>query len=128
MRSVLDQFQSAVNARDANLIGPLLADDVTLHASVSVDPFEGKAAVLVVFSMLIELFEDCRFTHEFAGPDGLALLTQGVVAGHQADGMQVLTFNADGLVMDFRDFVRPLTALTALKDAATAFLAKDSGG
>lgn len=123
MKSVMAAFQSAVDARDANLLGPLLAEDVTLHASVSATPFKGKAVVLSVFSMLIELFEEARFTGEFVGQDGLVLLSRGVVSGHQADGLQVLRFNGEGLIVEFRDFVRPLPAVSALQDAATAYLA-----
>lgn len=124
MKSVIGQFQSAVDARDAHLLDPLLAEDVTLFASVSVAPFEGKPAVLFVFSMLIDLFQEARFVAEFVGPGGLVLVSRGVVSGHQADGLQVLSFDGHGLVTEFRDFVRPLPALSALQTAAAGYIAR----
>lgn len=120
----MTEFQAAVDARDAALLGPLLHPDVVLHPSVRHETFRGRDTTLFVFTMLIELFADCVYTAEYAGPDGLVLLNRGVVGGLQADGVQVLTFDEEGLVTEFRDFVRPLSALQALQDAATAYLSR----
>jgi ketosteroid isomerase-like protein len=124
MRSVIRDFQAAVDAGDVAHIAPLLADDVVLFGSVQGKPFEGKAAGLFVFAMLIELFSDVQYTAEYAGPEGLVLLNRGTVGGKAADGVQVLTFGNDGLITQFRDFVRPLSATSALRDAAGEYLSR----
>jgi len=73
--------------------------------------------------MLIELFQEVHYVAEFLGPDGLVLLNRGVVSGKHADGLQVLSLGEDGLIIEFRDFVRPLSALSALQEAAAKYLA-----
>lgn len=124
MRSVIQVFQAAADRGDAGLLRPLLDPDVRLHGSVQHAPFEGRDTVLFVFGMLIALFEEARYLQEFPGPQGLVLLMHGRVSGHEADGLQVVSFGDDGLITNFLDFVRPLPALTALRDAATEYLAK----
>jgi hypothetical protein len=41
-------------------------------------------------------------------------------------GAQFLTFNENGLIAKFRDFVRPLPAVLALQEAAGEFIASQS--
>lgn len=123
MRSVIKEFQAAVDSGDARLLEPLLHPDVRLLGSVSHTPFEGRDAVLFVFGMLIALFENARYVSEFPAPQGLVLLMQGTVSGLAADGLQVISVDDEGRIIEFLDFVRPLSALTALQDSATRYLA-----
>lgn len=123
MRSVIQEFQKAVESGDARLLSPLLDANVRLQGSVQHAPFEGRETVLFVFGMLITLFQDARYLKEFSCPEGLVLLMHGTVSGVEADGLQVISFGDDGLITEFLDFVRPLTAMNALQDAAKQYLA-----
>lgn len=123
MRSVMNDFQSAVDAGNASLLAPLLAPDVRLLASVSPDPFDGQDTVLFIFGMLITLIQEPRYVAEVVGAKEVVLVMKGRLGDRPLDGIQVLTVGEDGLITQFLDFVRPLPALIALQDAATQYLA-----
>lgn len=123
MRSVMQDFQAAVNAGDANLLAPLLDPDVRLLGSVSPDAFVGRETVLFIFGMLIAVIQEPRYIAERSHPGGLVLLMRGTIGDQTLDGIHVISFGDDGLITEFLDFVRPLPALIKLQDAATRYLA-----
>jgi ketosteroid isomerase-like protein len=57
-------FRAAVEARDREAILDALTPDVVLHSPVTFKPFEGRQAVAVLFTVLLEVFEDFRYTDE----------------------------------------------------------------
>lgn len=124
MPSVIGQFSAAVRAKDVGLVADLFAEDVRLYRLVW-KPFEGKQAALAVFAMLQEIVEDQQFVAEYEGPAGVVLQVRGTVGGREFDGIQVLKFNDQGLIDECRDFIRPYSAATALKDGS-AYLARQS--
>lgn len=123
MRSVMQDFQAAVDAGDANLLAPLLDPEVRLFGSVRPDAFVGRETVLFIFGMLITLIQEPRYITETSHSGGLALLMRGAIGDQKLDGIHVITFGDDGLITEFLDFVRPLPALIHLQDAATQYLA-----
>lgn len=60
-------------------------------------------------------------------PTGKVIVTTGTVNGRKVDGIQVLTLRADGLVSEFRDFVRPYSGAVALREAAEQYLTGSTG-
>ncbi len=122
MRSVMKEFQAAVDAGDASLLAPLLGPDVRLLGSVRPEPFVGRDTVLFIFGMLIALIQQPRYVAETSDSEGLVLLMRGRIGDQELDGIHVLTFGEDGLITQFLDFVRPLPALSDLQDAAIAYL------
>lgn len=124
MSEVYDAFREAGAHRDVNRVAKLLADDVRLFASLTPKPFEGKAAVLGIFAMLLEVFEELQYVAEYDNSAGKVLLTTGRVGERDVDGVQVLTFGADGLVHEFRDFIRPFSGALALREAAEQYFAR----
>ena len=61
-------------------------------------------------------------THPFraaveAGDGTLALVFEARVGDREAQGLDLLRFDADGLIDDFTVMVRPLSAALALRDA-----------
>jgi limonene-1,2-epoxide hydrolase len=122
MRS--DGFRKAVEAEDLDAALAQLAPGVVLHSPVTLKPFEGREAVGVLFSILFKTFEDFRYVAEFEGPDGSAVLHfRTRVGDRQVEGIDMLRFDADGLIEDFTVMVRPLSAAMALRDAVGAQLA-----
>ena len=122
-RSVIEEFRAAVEADDAQQLAHLLSEDVRFFGSASHKPFEGKATATMVQAMLSHICDDIEFVSEVMSEDRVVLLARGRVNEMQFDGATFLTFDENGLIIEIRDFVRPLSALTALRDAAGAYLA-----
>lgn len=94
-----------------------LADDVVLHSPVTFKPFEGKDAVRLLFGVLLEVFEDFKYTDELDGDVTHALIFEARVGDRQVQGLDLMRHGSDGLVEDFTVMVRPLSAALALRDA-----------
>jgi nucleoside-diphosphate-sugar epimerase len=124
LRSLIAQFQTAWDARDAAALAPLLADDIVFHTPAAGHPVVGKDQVLSVLDMLSKIVEELAYVSEYTNNEGVVLLSTGRIGGKRADAIQVVTLNEDDLITQFQDFVRPLSALTALSAAAAEYMAR----
>ena len=122
-------FRRAVEARDAEALVGLLAEDVVFRSPVVYRPYVGRDAVAPVLRAAVEVFEDFRYVQEIGTPDGTehALVFRARVAGCELEGTDLLRTGADGTVVELADLVRPLTAVVALAEAMRARLATGPG-
>jgi hypothetical protein len=123
MRSLIARFEEAARTNNAALNADLLAEDIRLYG-VLWKPFEGKAQALAVFTMLLEIIEDLEYVAEYEGPDGIALRVRGKVGGREFDGVQLFRFDAEGLIDECRDLIRPHSAGTALMETSGEYIAR----
>ncbi len=118
-----DAFRKAVESFDLEAAIACLSPDVVLHSPVTFKPFLGRDAVAALFAILFKTFEDFRYVDEFAGPDGSAVLHfRTRVGDREVEGIDMIRPGADGLIEDLTVMVRPLSAVTALRDAIGAQL------
>jgi len=125
MASVIERFAESFRTRNVGMNADLFADDVRLYG-VAWKPFEGKDAVLAVFAMLQDVLDELEYVAEYEGVGGVVLHVRGKVGGREFDGVQILTFDRAGLIVDCRDLIRPHSAGTALLEASAAYLAQRS--
>lgn len=120
-------FRRAVEARDAEALVGLLAEDVVFRSPVVYRPYVGRDAVAPVLRAAVEVFEDFRYVQEIGTPDGTehALVFRARVAGCELEGTDLLRTGADGTVVELAVLVRPLTAVVALAEAMRARLATE---
>lgn len=118
----IETFQTAYDAKDAGQFLPLMADDIVFHTSAAGRPVVAQAGALQILKMLLEVYEDGVFVAEYVNSTGVVLHSSGTIGGKRADGIQILTVDDSGLITEFRDFVRPLSALMALSEAAGRYL------
>lgn len=121
-------FRTGVEARDLEAMLACLSDDVVLHSPVTFRPFEGKPAVGALFTILLEVFEDFRYTDALEGDGVESLLFRARVGDREVEGIDILRLRADGLCHDFTVMVRPLSAANALAAAVGPRLAELASG
>jgi hypothetical protein len=97
----------------------MLADDVVFRSPAVFEPYEGKAATLVLLKAVSSVFQDFRYVRSFVEEHamGLALVFEARIGTRTIEGVDFLRLNSLGLVDDFRVMVRPHSALEALMDA-----------
>ncbi|HSD79622.1 MAG TPA: nuclear transport factor 2 family protein [Solirubrobacteraceae bacterium] len=110
-------FRAAVEARDADAMAALLAEDALLHSPVAFRPFAGRAAIRELFGVLLETFDDFRYVDELEGDGTHALIFRARVGDRQVEGLDHLRLGPDGRITDFTVMVRPLSAAIALAEA-----------
>lgn len=113
-----EAFRRAVEAQDLGSMIDAFAADAVLNSPVSFHPFAGRKAVGVLLSVLMEVFEDFRYTDEYQSPDGgKALVFRARVGGRDLQGVDLLRFDDAGLIAELTVLVRPLSGLQALLEA-----------
>jgi hypothetical protein len=112
-------FQAALERGDIDAAGEMLAERVVFRSPAVFQPYEGKPATLVLLKAVARVFHDFRYVRTFIEEDGrgMALVFEAKIGRHQVEGVDLLRFDAHGLVDDFRVMVRPHSALEALMDA-----------
>ncbi|ANZ21066.1 SnoaL-like protein [Streptomyces noursei ATCC 11455] len=133
------RFRTAVENRDLAALEALFTDDIRLYSPVKFRPFEGKPAVMGLFTVLLRTFEDFRYVGDFAGSsrtsvDGTTapssvLLFRATVNGKQIHGIDLLHHDEDatqdGRIKEITVMVRPQSAVQALGEAVLAGLVSD---
>ena len=123
-------FRAAVEARDHDAMVATLHDDIVLHSPIAFDPFRSKAVVSRLLGVLLEhIFEDFRYTDELEADDGThALIFRARIGDKDVEGLELVRQANDGRIVDFTVMVRPLSAVTALRDAIAPHYPSIVGG
>ncbi|MGD8510655.1 MAG: nuclear transport factor 2 family protein, partial [Gammaproteobacteria bacterium] len=107
-------FRCAVEAGDLGGMIDLFRADAVLYSPVSFQPFRGKKAIGGLLFVLMEVFEDFRYTDELDAEDGTqALVFQAGVGGRELQGVDLLRFDDTGRIRELTVLVRPMSGLQA---------------
>ena len=120
-------FRKAIEARDHAALIQTLAPDVVFHSPIVYHDYVGRDAVAPILAAVMDVFADFSYVDEFTAPDGKVLLFSTRVGERDLEGVDILKFNAAGLVREFTVMVRPYSAATALRAAMAAKLAALQG-
>jgi ketosteroid isomerase-like protein len=118
----MHEFRRAVEARDADALEALLADDVVFVSPVAFKPYPGKAMTAAILRGALRVFEDFRYIREIGDPDGRdhALVFEATVSGKAVTGCDFLHLDDEGRIDHLMVMVRPLSGATALAEAMGA--------
>ena len=119
--SVAGQFRRAVEAKDMEAAVALLAPDVVFHSPVVFADYVGREAVAPLLQAVATVFEDFRYTAEYASSDGHVLAFSARVGNRTLDGVDILRIAEDSIV-EFTVMIRPYSAATALRERMAALL------
>jgi len=111
------RFREAVERRDLDAARGLLAQEVVFHSPVTFHPFLGREAVTRLLVEVAQVFEDFRYTDELETDGAHALIFRARVGERELEGIDLLRFDADGLICDFTVMLRPLSALVPFAQA-----------
>ena len=121
-------FRRAVERKDVEAMTAVFREDAVLNSPVSFEPFRGRPAIGMLLQILMEVFEDFRYTDELRGEDGaLALVFEASVAGRELQGLDLIRFDDLGRLRELTVMVRPSSGLEALMSAVGPRLAALSG-
>ena len=111
------RFREAVERGDIDAVRALLAPNVVFHSPATFHPFVGRETVAALLSIVGQTVEDFRYTDELQADGAHALIFRASVAGRELEGIDLLRFDADGLIADFTVMVRPLSGLIPFAQA-----------
>jgi SnoaL-like domain len=114
---------------DAAVLSALLADDVTFHSPVVHTPQMGKPVVMTYLLAAARVLgnETFRYVRELIDGDQAVLEFVTELDGITVNGVDIIRFDADGRIADFKVMVRPLKAINMVWQMMGAQLQPDRG-
>jgi hypothetical protein len=107
-------FRKAVEALNLDDMMAPFAEDAVLHSPITHKPFEGKAAIRQILGILLEVFQDFRYTDELDADGVKALVFRARAGERDLEGIDLIRFDAEGRIVDLTVFIRPRSAIEAL--------------
>jgi hypothetical protein len=122
--TTLSTWHALVVARDVKGLESLLADAVVFHSPVVHSPQVGKAITTQYLAAAFHVFFNETFTYvrEVVGPRDAVLEFQVTIDGIAVNGVDMLTWNDEGKIIDFKVLIRPLKAINLIHQKMAAML------
>lgn len=112
-------FDYMMEGHDKNLLLDLLHDDVVFRSPVVHTPQEGKAITFAYLSAAGNTLGNgtFKYTRVFDCGDKAVLEFENVMDGIQVNGIDMIEWDADGKIIDFKVMVRPLKGMQVVHAA-----------
>ena len=122
--TTLATWHDLVKTRNAKGLDALLADDVVFHSPVVHTPQAGKAVAVQYLSAAFRVFfnESFRYVREISGPRDAVLEFQVDIDGVSVNGVDMIRWNDEGRIVDFKVMIRPLKAVNLIHQKMAAML------
>ena len=112
----IENWHQVMHTGNVSTLPHILHDEVIFHSPVVHTPQIGKAKVIMYLSAATCVFEDTGFTYtrEISG-DGQAMLEfTSVLDGVEINGVDIVSWDKNDLITDFKVMVRPVKAVNII--------------
>ncbi|MGE0098611.1 MAG: nuclear transport factor 2 family protein [Hydrogenophaga sp.] len=122
--ATLDLWHDLVQTRNARGLRDLLAEDVIFHSPVVHTPQPGKAVTTQYLAAAFQVFFNAsfRYVREVVGPRDAVLEFQVEIDGITVNGVDMIRWNDEGRIVDFKVMIRPLKAINLIHQKMAAML------
>ncbi|QQX80506.1 nuclear transport factor 2 family protein [Shewanella sp. KX20019] len=109
----LKQWHSIVNDKDTASLATLLDDNAVFHSPIVHTPQVGKQITLQYLTAALHvLFNDTfKYVREIIGESNAMLEFEVEIEGVIVNGVDIISWNETGKIVDFKVMVRPLKAV-----------------
>ncbi|MEM9619142.1 MAG: nuclear transport factor 2 family protein [Pseudomonadota bacterium] len=116
MQATIKRWHAMVASRDLGALHEIIHPDAMFRSPVAHTPYQGRDALTLALSTVINVFEDFTYHREFFTDDAknATLEFSAHVGGKQLKGVDLIKFNDDGLIIEFEVMIRPASGLMAL--------------
>lgn len=120
----ISRWHRLVNERDVAALDALLAEDAVFHSPVVHTPQVGKAITKAYLAAAIAVFgnETFRYRRELRGEHDAMLEFELELDGIAINGVDLIRWNAEGCISEFKVMLRPLKAVTLIHEKMAAML------
>jgi ketosteroid isomerase-like protein len=111
--NTIDTWHKLVGARDESGLDNILADNVVFHSPVVHTPQEGKPITKLYLTAAMHVLNNGTFKYlrEVISGNNAVLEFSTVIDGITINGVDMITWGADGRITDFKVMLRPLKAI-----------------
>lgn len=125
----IERWHAIVRGRDAAALAGLLADDVVFVSPVVYTPQAGRSLTVAYLqaAMMVLAGPDFRYVREIRGPSDAMLEFETTLDGVLVNGVDIIHWNPQGLITEFKVMVRPLKAIEKVHQQMAALLSARRG-
>ena len=107
-------MRAAMERRDARAVADAFAVDAEFHSPLTDKlTFKGREQIVTLAGIVLDVFENFRYTAELMGDEGGFLVGRAKVDGLEIEFVDHLRFDGDGRIASITVFFRPLPAAAA---------------
>ena len=128
IEDTMANWHKVVENQETGLLEELLADEVVFHSPVVHTPQEGKAITLLYLTAAAEVLggDGFRYVREVIDGRNAILEFETELEGIHINGVDMIRWNEQGQIDDFKVMVRPLKAINLLHRMMGEMLAQMS--
>jgi hypothetical protein len=111
--TALARWHDLARTRNASGLDGLIADDAVFHSPVVHAPQRGKRLTVMYLTAAIKLLcnGSFRYVREIVNDENAVLEFETEIDGILVNGVDMITWNGDGKISDFKVMLRPLKAI-----------------
>jgi SnoaL-like domain len=114
--AVIETWHRLVRSRDTIGLKDLLAEDAVFHSPVLDTPQRGKKLAFLYLAAAFKVFNDSfRYVREVVDGNNAVLEFEAELDGIVVNGIDMITWNDQGQITDFKVMVRPLKAINLIQ-------------
>ena len=107
-------MRAAMERRDIRAVADAFAADAEFHSPLTGKlTFKGREQIAALAGIILDVFENFRYTDEIMGEEGGFLVGRAKVDGLEIEFVDHLRFGGDGRIAEITVFFRPLPAAAA---------------
>lgn len=125
MAAAIDHWHRLMRARDAAGLDDLIAEDCVFQSPAVHSPQRGKALTIKYLSAAQKVLgtPSFHYVEEWIGEHSAVLEFELDLDGIHVNGVDIIHWNADDRITNFRVMIRPVKALQAVMPAMADVLA-----
>ena len=122
----LEKWHDYFGSNDPQKLKDMLADDAVFHSPVVHTPQKGAALVFAYLHAAGSVFGDTNFKYVDEIVDGQKMMLEftSEIDGIHVNGIDIIHWNDEGKIQDFKVLVRPMKAMNKLWEQMGAMLEK----
>ena len=124
MNPAVAEWHRIVREHDEGALPKLLADDVVFHSPVVHTPQRGRLAATRVLAAAVQVFGNptFRYVRELHAANEAVLEFLVDIEGIEVNGVDMIRWNDDGHIAEFKVMLRPLKAINLIHQKMAALL------
>ncbi|SRR5260370_34258083 len=112
-------MRAAMERRDLRAVADAFAADAEFHSPLTDKlTFRGREQIAALAGIVLDVFENFRYTDELMGKEGGFLVGRATVDGLEIEFVDHLRFDGDGRIAEITVVFRPLPAAAAAQIGA----------
>ena len=116
IENTIAAWHKLIETKDAAALDNILADNVVFHSPIVHTPQEGKPITTLYLTAALYVFNNDSFKYlrEVISNNNAVLEFSTVIEGITVNGVDMITWGADGRITEFKVMVRPLKAINLI--------------